>query len=95
MASDCKGGDLCLEKPGISLQLENGDVAIFSSSKLSHFNTHFEGKRASLVFHSDVSAKAWVRNRNGWKHTLSMNVWDDGTFRTGQVEFAPDSEGLD
>jgi len=45
-----------------------------------------------LVFHSDVSAKAWVENRNGWKHTLSMNVWDDGTFRTGQVEFAPQED---
>ena len=96
VASDCKGGDLCLEKPGVSLQLQNGDVVIFASSKLSHFNTHFKGKQASLVFHSDISAKAWVEKRNGWKHLLSMNVWDDGTFKTGDVEFAPeDEEDLD
>ena len=92
VASDCKGGDLCLEKPGVSLQLQNGDVVIFASSKLSHFNTHFKGKRASLVFHSDISAKAWVEKRNGWKHILSMNVWDDGTFKTGDIEFAPEDE---
>ena len=96
VASNCKGGDLCLKKPGVSLQLQNGDVVIFTSSKLSHFNTHFKGKQASLVFHSDISAKAWVEKRNGWKHILSMNVWDDGTFETGDIEFAPeDEEDLD
>ncbi|KIM44289.1 hypothetical protein M413DRAFT_25716 [Hebeloma cylindrosporum] len=92
VASDCEGGDLCFEKPGVSLELRNGDAVIFASSKLSHFNTHFKGKRASLVFHSDVSAKAWVENRNGWDHTLFMNVYDDGAFRTGQIEFAPEDE---
>ncbi|KIM35959.1 hypothetical protein M413DRAFT_32093 [Hebeloma cylindrosporum] len=95
VASDCEGGELCLEKPGVALKLENGDAVIFASSKLSHFNSHFKGKRASLVFHSDVSAKAWVENRNGWDHTLSMNVYDDGAFRTGQVEFAPADEDLE
>jgi hypothetical protein len=40
-----------------------------------------------LIFHSDVSAKAWVEKRNGWEHTLSMNVWDDGNFKTDMVEF--------
>ena len=63
---------LCLEKPGISLQLQNGDVVIFTSSKLSHFNTHFKGKQASLVFHSNISSKAWVEKRNGWKHTRGL-----------------------
>lgn len=58
VASDCEGGDLCLEKPRIALELKNGDMVIFASSKLSHFNSHFNGKRASLVFHSNVSAKA-------------------------------------
>ena len=47
-----------LKKPGIALELKNGDMVIFASSKLSHFNSHFNGKRASLVFHSNVSAKA-------------------------------------
>jgi ABC-type uncharacterized transport system substrate-binding protein len=65
---------------------------IFASSKLSHFNSHFKDKRASLVFHSDVSAKAWVENRNGWNHTLSINVYDDSAFRTGQVELAPEDD---
>jgi hypothetical protein len=68
-------------------------VVIFASSKLSHFNTHFKGKRASLVFHSDVSANAWVEKRNSWEHTLSMNVWDDGNFKTDMVEF--DEDALD
>ena len=95
VASNCEGGDLCLEKPGVSLQLQNGDVIIFSSSKLSHFNTHFKGIRASLVFHSDVSAKAWVEKRNGWKHTLCMNVWEDKIFKTGDVDFAPRDEDDD
>lgn len=92
VASDCEGSNLCLKKPGVSLQLQNGDTVIFASSKLSHFNTHFKGKQASLVFHSDVSAKAWVENRNSWKHTLFMNVYEDGTSKTGDVEFAPEGD---
>ena len=27
-----------------------------------------------------------------WKHTLFMNVWEDGTSKTGEVEFAPEDE---
>jgi len=57
MASDCKGGDFCFKKPGVSLQLGNGDAVIFASSKLSYFNTHFKDKHSFLVFHSEDCEK--------------------------------------
>ena len=45
---------LCLEELGIKLDLANGDVVIFPSQKISHFNTHFKGERVSIVFHTDA-----------------------------------------
>ncbi|KAF8165818.1 hypothetical protein B0H34DRAFT_671569 [Crassisporium funariophilum] len=73
----CKGGDLCLEEPGMAIELKNGDGIIFASSKLSHFNSHFKGEHMSLVFHSDASAKAWAKDCNKWKDSVFMNVYND------------------
>ncbi|PPQ99501.1 hypothetical protein CVT26_008394 [Gymnopilus dilepis] len=38
---DCKGGELCLMEPGHVLNLENGDMVLFPSAKISHFNMHY------------------------------------------------------
>lgn len=65
--SDCEGGDLLLVEPGLALSLQNGDAVIFKSADISHLNEHFKGLRASIVFHSDKEARAWVESRNGWK----------------------------
>ncbi|KAJ7173955.1 hypothetical protein C8R43DRAFT_943594 [Mycena crocata] len=63
---DCKGGALVLHEPGLVLDLEAGDMVIFPSARLTHFNLHFQGVRASLVFHTDKSgAKRW-RMANHW-----------------------------
>jgi len=67
---DGEGGELGLMEPGIILELRNGDVVIFPSSQISHFNMHYRGCRAALVFHSDKSTKGWLEDRNGWDHNI-------------------------
>lgn len=72
-----EGGDLCFQETHIRLPLRNGDMVIFPSHKISHFNLDFKGERASLVFHSDRSGDKWVEKRNGWSGNLFMNVNDN------------------
>ncbi|TFK16552.1 hypothetical protein FA15DRAFT_432567 [Coprinopsis marcescibilis] len=62
-----KGGQLVLVELGLVLELESGHIVIFPACKLSHLNLHYEGFRVSMVFHSDCSSQAWLRNRNGLK----------------------------
>ncbi len=59
-------GDLVLFEPGLVVPLRNGDVFIFFSNKITHFNLSFTGIRASLVLHSDGAGTEWVHSRNGW-----------------------------
>ena len=70
--SDCVGGELCLLEPGVVLKLNTGDIVIFKSADISHFNLHYTGKRASLVFHTDKAARSWAKDRNGWNHNVYM-----------------------
>lgn len=70
--SDCSGGELCLKELGVVLKLNTGDVIIFKSAEISHFNLHYSGKRASLVFHTDRMARSWAKDRNGWQHNMNM-----------------------
>lgn len=63
---DFEGGQLCLYEVGFSWNLQLGDVLIFPSCDLTHFNLHYKGKRGTLVLHSDRQADAWIDNRNGW-----------------------------
>ena len=60
------GGELCLVEPGLVLRLRNGDMALFPSGCITHFNLHYKGIRSSLVLHSDGAGKAWADNRNHW-----------------------------
>jgi hypothetical protein len=74
LSEACEGGDLCFMEPGIRLELRHGDVVLFRSSELSHFNLHFKGRRASIVFHSDKDGQAWVKDRNGWDKSIYMTT---------------------
>ena len=62
----CIGGELCLYEPGIVLESQAGDLVIFQSCKVTHFNLHFEGIRGSLVLHSDKTVDEWAENYNHW-----------------------------
>jgi hypothetical protein len=65
--SDCTGGGLGFTELGIVVEMENGDSSLFRSSKLTHFNEHYQGWRASLVLHTDGSFGSWTHgNRNNW-----------------------------
>jgi hypothetical protein len=70
--ADCFGGELCLLELGIVLKLSTGDIVVFKSAAISHFNLHYTGKRASMVFHTDKSARSWAKDRNGWDHNIYM-----------------------
>ena len=72
VSEDCSGGDLCLEELGIRFSLINGDLVAFPSQNISHFNTHFSGMRASIVFHTDADSESWISCRNHWQHSLYM-----------------------
>lgn len=72
VSENCEGGDLCLEEVGLKLSLRNGDVVAFPSQKISHFNTHFDGERASIVLHTDADCEGWIQHRNFWKDSLYM-----------------------
>jgi hypothetical protein len=76
VVSDCQGGSLCFYEPGLVLDLKNGDIVLFKSDCLSHFNLYFKEIRASLVFHSDKASGALVSNRNGWKDHSDLRSTD-------------------
>lgn len=63
---DWEGGELCLYEPGITLDLCAGDVVLFPSNQISHFNLCMEGYRGSMVLSTDRDMKGWVENRNNW-----------------------------
>jgi hypothetical protein len=81
ISEDCVGGELALLEPGLVLDLQNGDMVLFPSGKISHFNTHYKGMRASLVFHSDSSAQSWIKDRNGW----NGNIYFSSTQGSSQL----------
>jgi hypothetical protein len=65
---DFKGGALVLHEVGLVLEARAGDVIIFPSCDITHFNLHFEGMRVSLVLHVDKHGQRWVVKRNEWTH---------------------------
>ncbi|KAF6749075.1 hypothetical protein DFP72DRAFT_1073634 [Ephemerocybe angulata] len=46
--SEGSGGELCLQEPGIKCHSRPGDVFAFRSSRISHFNMDYVGKRISM-----------------------------------------------
>ena len=65
-AGDFKGGELVLHEAGLVLELVEGDILVFPSWKITHFNLHFNGVHYSVVLHSDKQVSAWNKDRNGW-----------------------------
>lgn len=72
--SDCIGGELCLMEPGVVLDLRLGHLVIFPSTKISHFNLHFMGRRASVVFHTDKELEHWAKDQNGWRGNVHLKM---------------------
>ncbi|KAJ7823638.1 hypothetical protein B0H14DRAFT_3730063 [Mycena olivaceomarginata] len=66
-----QGGQLCLYEIGLKFDLRLGDVLIFPSCDLTHFNMHFSGKRGTLVLHSDRQGDGWVSDRRGWSEYIN------------------------
>jgi len=44
-----EGGELCLLETGLVLDLKAGDLAVFRSSDITHFNLHFQGEQLISV----------------------------------------------
>lgn len=65
---DFEGGALVLHEAGLVLDVRAGDVIIFPSCEITHFNLHFRGTRVSLVLHVDKHGQRWVVRRNEWAH---------------------------
>ena len=81
--SDCVGGELCLKEPGVVLDLRLGNLVIFPSTKISHFNLHFAGKRASIVFYTDKEIERWASDQNGWRHNVYLRTLSWCTYVFG------------
>jgi hypothetical protein len=60
------GGALAMLETGLVLPIRQGDIAVFRSGDITHFNLVYEGKRASIVLHSDKMMTNWLRDQNGW-----------------------------
>ena len=69
---DYDGGELVLYEPGLVVPLAHGDFTIFPSCKLTHFNLHYKGRRASIVLHTDREIIKWCTDRNGWSNNRSF-----------------------
>ncbi|KAJ7485619.1 hypothetical protein FB451DRAFT_1023620 [Mycena latifolia] len=61
-----KGGHLCLHELGLKIDGQTGNILVFPSCWVTHFNTHFVGLRASLVLHTDREGDGWAENGGGW-----------------------------
>lgn len=60
------GGALVMFEQGLVLETRCGDFVIFRSADSTHFNLHYEGRRASFVCHTDKGFDKWKVGRNGW-----------------------------
>lgn len=65
-----EGADLCFYEQGLVIPLRSGDLVIFRSSETTHFNLHFQGMRASLVFHTDKELDVFTETENHWSQTV-------------------------
>lgn len=66
---DYEGGELCFYETGMVFNLQPGDLLVFPSPRLTHFNLHFKGHRCSLVLATDRSGDSWVHGFNSWSYT--------------------------
>jgi len=64
------GGELVLEELGIIINFMPGDILLFKSKHISHYNLHFKGVRLSLVIQSDGTAGYWNHAKGGWEYMV-------------------------
>lgn len=39
-----EGGELCMVETGLVLEMQSGDIVVFPSPEITHFNLHFKGR---------------------------------------------------
>ncbi|TFK58028.1 hypothetical protein BDN72DRAFT_907163 [Pluteus cervinus] len=71
------GGELCLYELGLVFDVKPGDIIMFPSDKVTHFNLDFIGKRGSFALQSDVRMDDWLLYRNHWDHNIVRHTYDD------------------
>jgi hypothetical protein len=69
------GGQLVLKEAGLVVELWQGDFIVFQSAKVTHFNTHYQGRRASMVLHTDKEMKHWATSHNGWGENITLSAF--------------------
>jgi hypothetical protein len=69
-----EGGEICLYEPRLVFQAGPGDLLIFPSSKITHFNLHMKGSRYSLVLQTDKGLSRWTEDRNHWGSHMAPNT---------------------
>jgi hypothetical protein len=63
---DHKGGELVLVEPGLVIKLKSGNVVIFSSNLITHFNLHYKGVRMSIILNTDKVLEDYMIKMKGW-----------------------------
>ncbi len=71
---DWEGGELCLYEPHLVFKARPGDLIIFPSSEITHFNLHMTGKRGSVVLQTDKALIDWSKKRNCWANHMPPNT---------------------
>ena len=69
---DHEGGELVLVEPGLVLELKSGDIVIFPSGNITHFNLDYKGVRASIVLNTDKAMKSYHDDMRGWKNNKNF-----------------------
>lgn len=54
---DWEGGHLVLDELGLVFPMQPGEVIVFDSTAITHFNMHYLGYRISIVMHTDKHMK--------------------------------------
>jgi predicted 2-oxoglutarate/Fe(II)-dependent dioxygenase YbiX len=70
---DFEGGELVLYESRLVIAAKAGDIIIFPSCSVTHFNLHFVGERGSLVLHTHRAAEHWIETFNDWDGHISRN----------------------
>ena len=71
---DLQGSELCLFESRLVLNLRPGDLVVFPSSKITHFNLHMKGIRCSLVLQTDRGMARWSQDRGDWGGHMAQNT---------------------
>jgi hypothetical protein len=79
---DHQGGELVLVEPGLVLEVQSGDIVIFPSGDITHFNLDFKGVRASIVLNTDKALESYQKDMRGWKdnkHFLPVEILSESS----------------